>query len=141
MEDNKALIARCNSAFVAVVGLGEECACCTFAPRFLACRPRPRCVVDGVLDAAWEGYVEGWSGDAGVIELMPSFRGKEADGPPRSIEIGLRDVVDRAGRRRRRRRGAERRRHYWMPVRWRASCRSWQACRATIRPSRTVNTS
>jgi hypothetical protein len=34
--------------------------------------------VDGVLDAAWEGYVEGWSGDAGVIELMPSFRGKEA---------------------------------------------------------------
>ena len=52
-----------------------------------------------------------------------------------------RDVVDRAGRRRRRRRGAERRRHYWMPVRWRASCRSWQACRATIRPSRTVNTS
>ncbi len=89
MEDNKALIARCNSAFVAVVGLGEECACCTFAPRFLACRPRPRCVVDGVLDAAWEGYVEGWSGDAGVIELMPSFRGKEADGPPRSIEIGL----------------------------------------------------
>jgi hypothetical protein len=38
-----------------------------------------RCVVDGVLDAAWGGYVEGWSGDAGVIELMPSSRAKGAD--------------------------------------------------------------
>ena len=93
-------------------------------------------------DAAWREKAM-WRAGRGCwcYRIDATLPRKEADSPPRSIEIGLRDVVDRARRRRRRRRSAERRRHYWMPVRRRASCRSWQARRATIRPSRTVNTS
>ena len=58
-----------------------------FGPPVIFSRPgvRPvdqqRCVVDEVLDATREGYVEGWSGDAGVIELMPFLRAKGADEP------------------------------------------------------------